>query len=129
MSEPDKRPHDAFRAIAGTPQGRAVLFEILGWTGIHRTVFTGDALGTAFRSGEHNIGQRLSQWLLETAPHAFAQMYKERIDVADGNTNTNANHSGNDGNSSPGSGSDDDYSLIERYPVPGYSDLTPGNGD
>jgi hypothetical protein len=50
-----------FRAVfLETPQGQAVLYEILSWAHVFRPVFApGDPYATHYRDGERNIGLKI----------------------------------------------------------------------
>ncbi len=52
--------HAVFMGTSTPEQGRRVLWEILGWTGMYRrTAVKGDAHETYFREGKRNVGLQI----------------------------------------------------------------------
>jgi hypothetical protein len=62
------------RWLVGDPRGRRIARRLLERSGIWRPSFTGDALNTAFREGERNVGLRFTAVLLRAAPEAAARI-------------------------------------------------------
>jgi hypothetical protein len=58
----------AWAQVAGTREGRRVLWDILEQTGIYRVSFTGEAEQTAFNEGVRSVGLRLMARLGDAAP-------------------------------------------------------------
>jgi hypothetical protein len=70
----------ALRAIAGMPQGRLVLHELIfghGWCGLKDASFSGRGDETSLREGHRDIGRKLDGYLLETCPRLWASMMAE----------------------------------------------------
>lgn len=71
---------EAYRDLWQTPQGRVVLGDLLMSCHVFEPSFAPDALSTAFREGERNIGLRIARYL-DMQPQAFAQAYGEAYDA------------------------------------------------
>jgi hypothetical protein len=60
--------------LMADPRGRRIVRRLLERSGVFRTSFTGDALGTAFREGERNAGLRLFDQIARFSPERLASM-------------------------------------------------------
>lgn len=81
-----------------TPSGRAWMHRRLAVCQVHSTTFTGDALTSAFKEGQRNIGLMFESDLLRVCPDEYITMMREahgRTIVADTNRRRNRN-SGDD---------------------------------
>lgn len=74
------------KASMGLPQGREFFWWLLELTRIGRNPFTGNALSTAFNSGELNVGQQIQSHLMEVAPADYLKMLTERQEKQDDRT-------------------------------------------
>ena len=77
-------------------KGRRFIWRRLAEAGIYRSTFTGDALTSAFKEGERNVGIRLMTLILQHCPERLSQMQKEA------RTNERRNANGNGRNDAPG---------------------------
>jgi hypothetical protein len=76
--EADLAKRDFVRAGMGHRQGREFFYWLLGITGLKSNPFTTNALSTAFRCGEANIGQQIEGLLIEVAPKLYLEMLEEQ---------------------------------------------------
>jgi hypothetical protein len=60
--------------LMGDPRGRRIARRLLERSWLWSSTFTGDALGSAFREGERNVGLKLLARLIEAAPEATARI-------------------------------------------------------
>lgn len=67
------------RAVLDKPAGRRFIWRLLSIAGITRSVFTQNAMQTAFLEGQRNLGLLLLEDINEAETHAFAQMQEEYI--------------------------------------------------
>lgn len=63
--------------------GRAVLWEVMGWSQPYRTTFVADPYRTAFNEGERNMSLRVLQRVSTLAPKAYQMMQQEATDRAE----------------------------------------------
>ena len=64
--------------IMGLVDGRTFIHDLLASCGVfEQTVFTGDALTTAFNCGRHSIGQQLVDDIMRVCPDDFVKMKRE----------------------------------------------------
>lgn len=72
------RLDDFIKAAMGTVQGRDYFYWVLEVCRVGRNPFTGNALNTAFNSGELNVGQQVQAHLMEVTPEDYFKMLRER---------------------------------------------------
>jgi hypothetical protein len=60
--------------LMGDPRGRRIARRFLERSGVWRLSYSGEAINTAFREGERNVGLRLLGQLLRAAPEATARL-------------------------------------------------------
>ena len=78
----DKNRRDVGLAhLVQSAEGRFYLWSLLEACRVFAQPFNGNALETAFRCGEQNIGQQILAHLNEVSPDAFFLMMKENQDV------------------------------------------------
>jgi hypothetical protein len=65
------------RNLMSTVEGRAWVWRFLGQCHIFSSSFTGEALSSAFREGERNVGQRLLNQVTDTCPDEYIQAMRE----------------------------------------------------
>ena len=65
-----------FQWVVSTEQGRRFLWDLLGFTGIYRSSFTGNS-STFFNEGRRDVGLRIMGQIHEHAPEAYLAMLKE----------------------------------------------------
>lgn len=63
--------------LMGSPHGRAWMWRKLTVAHIFTTDFTGEALSSAFRQGERNIGLQLHAEVMGACPDHYLLMIKE----------------------------------------------------
>jgi hypothetical protein len=75
-SDAAQRQRDFRAAFLGSPEGEAVLYEILTWAHVFRPVFVpGDPHATHYHDGERNIGLKILAALhAEPAPEPESTM-------------------------------------------------------
>lgn len=66
--------------VLGTYPGRAVMTEILEWTGLGSTAFSADVYRMAYDQGKANIGNHLRARIEGISLDLFVQMRKEAVD-------------------------------------------------
>jgi len=74
----EARDDAVIQDLLRTPGGRAWTRELLERCHVFAPSYTGDAMGTAFKEGERNIGLILLQAIMHAAPEAYIQMMKEQ---------------------------------------------------
>src|SRR3974390_1579375 len=74
----EARDDAVIQNLLHTPGGRAWTRELLVRCHVFAPSYTGDAMGTAFKEGERNIGLILLQAIMHAAPEAYIQMMKEQ---------------------------------------------------
>ena len=97
MTEPlgTQIDEDALKYILSLPNGRKVLWDILGLTGLYRQPrVAGDTEGTAFNCGGLNVGLAIYADCLTVAPDLTAMMTKEQASYD--NRGTSPESSGSD---------------------------------
>jgi hypothetical protein len=62
------------RWLMGDPRGQRIARRLLERSGVWRTSYTGEALSTAFREGERNVGHAHLGKFLRAAPEATARI-------------------------------------------------------
>lgn len=72
-----KADEDVVYTLMSTQAGRAWIYSLLSDCHCFSTSFTGEALSSAFREGERNVGNRLTAMLLKTASKEFILMLEE----------------------------------------------------
>lgn len=73
------RAHDAvLGALMERAEGRAWLWELLGFCGVFQSSFAPNALEMARREGQRNVGLRLLAEINRVAPDGYMQMLKEQ---------------------------------------------------
>lgn len=65
-----------------TVEGRRFLWLLLSKTQLFNNGFTGNALTTAFNSGQQYVGQELLDFICRTDPEAYLQMQSEAFRLA-----------------------------------------------
>lgn len=75
----DKRLEAGLKHLLGNPDARLWLWDLLAFTGIARTSFTGNS-ETFYREGQRNVGLRIQAQLVKTSPDAYITMMKENQD-------------------------------------------------
>jgi hypothetical protein len=73
----NKADQNIVKGVMSSKEGRAWMFGVLDACHIYSTSFTGDALTSAFREGERNIGLKLIGSVTRSAPDEYALMLKE----------------------------------------------------
>lgn len=74
-----KYERDQFMIAAlGTPEGRSYFYWLLEICHIGHQPYNGNALDTAFRCGELNVGQLVQSHLISVSPDSFLKMLKEK---------------------------------------------------
>jgi hypothetical protein len=63
--------------VLSTKGGRLTVWRLLDMAGVYRLSFTGDALWSAFREGERNIGNKLLAEIMADFPAEYALMLRE----------------------------------------------------
>jgi len=83
LSADGKRQHNRkvgdLRSILKKPEGRRFVWELLGDTGVFRSVFALNSNQTSFNEGRRDVGLELLQKLNEADASAFAQMQREYV--------------------------------------------------
>ena len=67
------------RDVLSTPQGRRVIFRVLGICGIYRDVFCNNALSMANLAGMSKVGLILLAELQRVDPNAYLRMQTEAL--------------------------------------------------
>lgn len=75
-------PHDyrqselakALGSVAGTPEGRRVLFWVLEQAGIYQDAYSADDAATNYRLGQQSIGRRLIEAFDLIDPRAYPRL-------------------------------------------------------
>ena len=62
--------------LMADPRGRRIVRGLLERSGVFRSSFTGDAMGTSFREGERNVGLGLLALVTKHAPERLADIVK-----------------------------------------------------
>ena len=65
-----------FKWVVSTEQGRRFLWDLLAFTGVYRSSFTGNST-TFFNEGRRDVGLKLIGQLNEYAPEVYVTMLKE----------------------------------------------------
>lgn len=71
-----QKAEEDFKWVVSTEQGRRFLWDLLAFTGVYRSSFTGNS-HTFFNEGRRDVGLRLIGQLHEYAPEAYLRMLKE----------------------------------------------------
>lgn len=71
-----QRERDDFKWVVSTEQGRRFLWDLLAFTGVYRSSFTGNSQ-TFFNEGRRDVGLRLLGQINEHEPEAYVTMLKE----------------------------------------------------
>lgn len=71
---------DDWKWLMNQARGRRLVWRLLSKAGIYQSSFTGDALSTAFKEGERNMGLRINALLFEHCPSSCAKMLVEQRD-------------------------------------------------
>lgn len=70
------------RAVLRTPEGRRLLWWLLGEAGTYSTTYSpGDSHGTAFQEGRRNVGIALEVTLAQADPMAVVDMQREAVEA------------------------------------------------
>lgn len=81
MTEGPLLDRDALSYVLSLPQGRKLIWGLLGMAGLFRQPYVaGDAAATAFSCGSLNIGLALYADCLQASPTLTAMMTKEQAD-------------------------------------------------
>lgn len=72
-----KADENVVKQIMSSQAGRAWMHSLLGSCHCFSMSFTGEALSSAFKEGERNIGNMLISSIMATAPDEFIVMLKE----------------------------------------------------
>jgi hypothetical protein len=70
---------DDIRAVLSTPQGRRVVWRILGMTHLYKESFTGNST-TFYNEGQRSIGLQLLGELTAADPLAYVKLQQENAD-------------------------------------------------
>lgn len=68
------------QSLMSSVAGRQWMHDMLQSCHVFGSSFTGEAMGTAFREGERNIGLILLTAIMRAHPDAYVQMMKEQND-------------------------------------------------
>jgi hypothetical protein len=82
-----KQLHEDLTEILKLPAGRRVLWSYLSFCGIHREVFSTNALQMAFNDGRRTVGLKIEDDIITTNAQAYLAMLTERVskeEVKDG---------------------------------------------
>jgi hypothetical protein len=71
----------SWRAVLSTPEGRTVLWELMGLTGMHSTI-TVTSSEIYVRSGRRDVGLDIQRRILQLDEAFYLQMQKESYDAA-----------------------------------------------
>lgn len=91
-----------------TPAGRAWILDILEAAHIFASSFTTDALSTAFREGERNIGLRLLNDIMTSCPDQYITMMRESNERHAARTSERSGSKDGDGGDQGPTGDDPD---------------------
>lgn len=72
-----KRAREAMIAVMSTPQGRAVMWDLLGRTGMYASPWSNSAMQVHFNIGRMNVGLELRALLLDAGEKNFEAMERE----------------------------------------------------
>ena len=72
---------EALRRVLSQVDGRRLFWGILSETGLFENPHTGNALDTAFRSGQMSVGQAVLLRIEQADKRAFLQMQEENIQI------------------------------------------------
>lgn len=71
-----QREAEDFKWVVSTEQGRRFIWDLLAFTGIYRSSFTGNSQ-TFFNEGRRDVGLKVLGMVNEHAPEAYVTMLKE----------------------------------------------------
>lgn len=72
----EQRKVAGLRLLLDHPDGRAWLWDLIGFCGVYRTSFTGNS-ETFMREGQRNVGLKIHAELLKHFPESYMTMMKE----------------------------------------------------
>ena len=72
-----QRELDDLNAVLDTPQGRRVMWRVLGFSKTFHTVFNSNALVMAHNEGQRNVGLWLTAEITEASTDNYLLMQKE----------------------------------------------------
>jgi hypothetical protein len=75
------RADGAFKALMGTPDGRLLIWDLLGECGVFRSSWDGHGGRLNFNEGRRDIGLQLLATINRLCPELFGVMMKENSDV------------------------------------------------
>jgi len=90
--EAEDRTLLAMRAVLKTPEGRLLIWGLLGFRPADQTVFDHSGSQMYFREGERNFGLRIKALAIEADEDAFQLMEREQRALAKREENENAAH-------------------------------------
>ncbi len=77
----EKATREVLATLLQTPAGRNWIWDLMTKTHIFQTSFSSDAMTTAFREGERNIGLMIVAQINSFHPDALVQVMREKGDA------------------------------------------------
>ena len=68
---------DDWREVLSTPQGRRIIWDLLGGMGFQRDLFNSDPLIMAMNCGQHRLALAMAKDIEESVPGIYARMTNE----------------------------------------------------
>lgn len=68
---------DDWREVLSTPQGRRIIWDLLGGMGFQRDLFNSDPLVMAMNCGQHKLALAMAHDIEEAVPGIYARMTNE----------------------------------------------------
>lgn len=68
---------DDWREVLSTPQGRRIIWDLLGGMGFQRDLFSSDPLIMAMNCGQHKLALAMAKDIEESVPGIYARMTNE----------------------------------------------------
>ena len=68
---------DDWREVLSTPQGRRIIWDLLGGMGFQRDLFNSDPLIMAMNCGQHKLALAMAKDIEEAVPGIYARMTNE----------------------------------------------------